>query len=146
MGFFQKPFHIVRRYQVWIRIELTSTNLYFSLPIDRSSNLQCRYCIVANRSLYIISVLCVILYVKGIGVLSFPIGNEKYKLVDVNYILIQTWYHLTMWKGFWKNHMLWLITRFVTKGKTTGVTWWNYIPSRRTWVHLRYLVVNLFSV
>ena len=69
--FFQKPFHIVRRYQVWIRIELSSTNWYFSLPIDKSSYLQCRYCIAANRSLYIISVLRVILYVKDLCVLGF---------------------------------------------------------------------------
>ena len=37
----------------------------------KSSNLQCGYCIVANRSQYIISVLHVILYVKGLGVLGF---------------------------------------------------------------------------
>ena len=50
---------------------MSSTNLDFTLPIDKSSNLQCRYFIVSKPFLvYNFRVACD-LYVKGLGVLGF---------------------------------------------------------------------------
>jgi len=54
---------------------------------------------------------------------DLSIDNKKSKLVDENYIIIQTLFRLIMWNDFCKNSFLWLITGLAAKSKTTDVTY-----------------------